>query len=92
MILNLYIEICPHKSKRPLLVSGVYRPPSAKKEYNIILGKNIENAYLENKELIILGDFNIDYLNPDSFLKSISENTSESKSNSTCQVYHPTSV
>ena len=66
---SIWIEICPHKSKRPLVVSGVYRPPSAKKEYNIILGKNIENAYLENKELVILGDFNIDYLNPDSFLK-----------------------
>jgi exonuclease III len=66
---SIWIEICTHKSKRPLLVSGVYRPPSAKKEYKIILGKNIENAYLENKELVILGDFNIDYLNPDSFLK-----------------------
>ena len=66
---SIWIEICPHKSKRPLLVSGVYRLPSAKKEYNIILGKNIENAYLENKELVILGDFNIDYLNSDSFLK-----------------------
>jgi calcineurin-like phosphoesterase family protein len=44
-----------------LLVSGVYRPLSAKKEYNIILGKNIENAYLENKELVILGDFNINW-------------------------------
>jgi hypothetical protein len=30
---SIWIEICPHKSKRPLLVSGVYRPPSAKKEY-----------------------------------------------------------
>jgi hypothetical protein len=62
---SIWFEICPHKSKRSLdlLVSGVYHPPSAKKEYNIILEKNIENAYLENKELVILGDFNIDYLN-----------------------------
>ena len=62
---SIWFGICPHKSERSLglLVSGVYHPPSAKNEYNIILEKNIENAYWENKELVILGDFNIDYLN-----------------------------
>ena len=59
---TLWLQICPHKSKRPILISGVYRPPSANKDYNESLGKNIENAHLQNNELIILGDFNLDYI------------------------------
>ena len=37
----LWLEVYPHKSKRPILISGDYRPTSANKEYNINLGKNI---------------------------------------------------
>ncbi|XP_046844828.1 uncharacterized protein LOC124438678 [Xenia sp. Carnegie-2017] len=56
------LQICPHKSKTPILISGVYRPPSANKDYNESLGKNIENAHLQHNKLIILGDFNLDYI------------------------------
>ena len=51
----LCLEVCPYKSERPILVAGVYRPPSSKSQDDINIGNNIENAYLFNKELIILG-------------------------------------
>ena len=57
----LWFEICPHKSKRPLVVDGIYRPPSYRSEDDKKLGKNIENVYLLNKEIFLLGDFNIDH-------------------------------
>lgn len=61
----LWIEIYPCKSNRSLLVAGLYRPPSNNKEQDKKLGDNIENAYLLNKEMILLGDFNVNYLSPD---------------------------
>ncbi len=65
----LWIEIFPFKSKRSLLIAGVYRPPSSTRSDDIILGKNIECGYLKNKETIILGDFNIDSVNLNIFGK-----------------------
>ncbi|XP_022793559.1 uncharacterized protein LOC111332477 isoform X2 [Stylophora pistillata] len=65
----LWLEVYPHKSKPPLLISGVYRPTSAKREYNINLGKNIENAYLANMELIVKEELNYDFLNSTCFYK-----------------------
>ena len=65
----LWLEVYPHKSKRSLLISGVYRPPSVKQEYNINSGKNIENAHLTNMELIVMGDLNYDFLNSTCFYK-----------------------
>ena len=64
---SLWLEICPHKSRRSLLIAGVYRPPSYKVADDSKLGKNIENAYMSNKEIIVLGDFNIDFLNAGKF-------------------------
>ena len=58
----LWLETCPFKSKRPLLIAGIYRPPSYKVADDKRLGKNIENAHLLNREIVILGDFNIDFL------------------------------
>ena len=60
----LWLEVCPYKSKRHLLIAGVYRPPSSQLQDDIYIGSNIENAYLLNMEMIILGDFNIDILKP----------------------------
>ncbi|PFX22610.1 putative RNA-directed DNA polymerase from transposon BS [Stylophora pistillata] len=40
----LWLETCPFKSKRPLLIAGVYRPPSYKAADDKRLGKNIENS------------------------------------------------
>lgn len=53
----LWLEVFPYKSKRSLLTAGVYRPPSTNTEQDKMLGTNIENAYLLNKEMILLGDF-----------------------------------
>ena len=58
----LWLEVYPHKSKRPILMSGFYRPPSANKEYNINLEKNIEDAFLLNLEMNVMGDINYDFL------------------------------
>lgn len=65
----LWLKVCPHRSNRSLLVSGVYRPPAACKEHSMRIGQNIENAYLKNLEMIIMGDFNIDVLNEPCFSK-----------------------
>ena len=62
---TLWLEVFPYKSKRPLLVASVYRPPSSKRQDDINLCSNFENAYLLNLEIIIMGDFNIDILKPD---------------------------
>ena len=59
----LWIEICPFKSKRSMLIAGVYRPPSSTSQDDANIAKNIEKAYLLNKEMVLLGDFNIDFLN-----------------------------
>ena len=53
----LWLEVCP------LLIAGVYRSPSYKVADDRKLGKNIANAYLLNREIIILVDFNIDFMN-----------------------------
>ena len=42
----LWLEICPYKSKRSLLIAGIYRPPSYKTVDDKRLGKNFENAHL----------------------------------------------
>ena len=62
----LWLQVCPFKSKRPMLFGGVYRPPNSNAHHDIKLADNIEKAYLLNLETIVLGDFNIDYLKPES--------------------------
>ena len=65
----LWPEVNPHKSNRSLFVAGVYRPPSANIDMDKKHGSNIENAKLYNKELVITGDFNVDFMSPDKFYK-----------------------
>ena len=43
------------------LLSTCYRPPSSNKAYNDQIKTSIEKASLENKEMYILGDFNVNY-------------------------------
>lgn len=60
----LWIEAFPFKSKRSLLIAGVYLPsPSSTSHDDTSIAKNIEKAYLLNKEMALLGDFNVDFLN-----------------------------
>ena len=62
-IKTLWLDIFPFNSKRPLLVGALYRLPSSNEDIDSRIEKNIENAYLQNRETIIVGDFNINYLN-----------------------------
>ena len=43
-------------------ILSLYRPPSSNVDIDPRIEKNIENAYLQNRETIIVGDFNINYL------------------------------
>jgi hypothetical protein len=54
----------PH---RPILLGGFYRPPSTCKITDSILESNIEHACLRNQETILVGDFNIDYLDKNTY-------------------------
>ena len=58
----LWLEVCPYRSSHSLFIGGVYRPPSFRVADDKRLGKNIENVHLLNKETILLGDINIDFL------------------------------
>lgn len=59
---TLWLDIFPFNSKRPLLVGALYRPPSSNVDIDSRIERNIENAYLQNRGTIIVGDFNINYL------------------------------
>lgn len=65
----LWLEVCPYKSSRPLFIGGVYRPPYFRVAVDKRLGKNSENVHLLNKETILLGDINIDFLRTMKFQK-----------------------
>ena len=56
----IWLEVCPFKSKRSLLIASIYRPPSYTKADYLSLEANLEGVYLLNKETIFLGDVNID--------------------------------
>ena len=56
----LWIEV-KIPGTEPFLINTCYRPPSANKEYNTSIARNIEKACLDGKEMYIFGDFNIDY-------------------------------
>ncbi len=58
----LWLEVCPFRSKRSLIIGSIYRPPSYEKDQDIALEENIERVDLLNKETIILTDINIDHV------------------------------
>ena len=55
------IEVIQVKSK-PVLVTSLYRPPNTKAEIFDLFNTLIENIDGENKEFILVGDFNCDLL------------------------------
>ena len=55
------IEVIQVKSK-PFLVTSLYRPPNTKAEIFDLINTLIENIDGENKEFILVGDFNCDLL------------------------------
>ena len=60
---NIFIEISIKKSK-PFIFGCFYRPPDSSKypskDFNNLLEENLDEVASENKETIIMGDFNID--------------------------------
>ncbi len=64
-IKNIWLEIKPSKSAN-ILVCTVYRPEDERiPEWNVKFGKEMESAYIENKEIILMGDSNINFLRYD---------------------------
>ena len=65
----VYIEIFVKKSNS-IILGCFYRPPEGSKylsnDFNDRFNENINNALNENKEMIIIGDFNVDYQNKSS--------------------------
>ena len=58
----LWLQICPFKSKRLLLMAGIYRPPDTKAKLDNKLVDNIKGTHLLNSEMISIGDPNINIL------------------------------
>ncbi|CAB3990292.1 Hypothetical predicted protein [Paramuricea clavata] len=64
---SIWLEIFIAKSKS-ILIATFYRPPGSSvyvpNEFNKTFNDMLLNGTKENKEIIILGDFNVDYLKP----------------------------
>ena len=60
----LWLEITPINCK-PFLVGNIYRPPDSKVEFNDRFEEFIDKVIGENKEYILMGDFNKNLLNVD---------------------------
>ena len=58
----LWLEITPEKGKS-LLVGNLYRNPSEKIEWSERSGQFLEHVLVEDKEVILLGNFNKNLLN-----------------------------
>ena len=54
---SLWVELKLPKSK-PILLSTVYRPPDSGRYWVSEFEKQLEQAYAEDKEVILIGDFN----------------------------------
>jgi hypothetical protein len=66
---SLWFNVCPHNSNRPILVGALYRPPSANADADLNIENHIESVYLKSKEIILVGDFNINYLDQSAYSK-----------------------
>ena len=56
---SIWLSVHPHNSNRPILVGALYRPPSTNVEIDSKIEHNIETAYLRNREMILVGDVNV---------------------------------
>ena len=65
----IWLEVCPYKSKRSIILGSFYRPPSSKKDDDIKIEELIERVHLLNKETIIVSDINIDYKDRKNYVK-----------------------
>ncbi len=58
---TLWIELELPKSK-PFILGVVYRPPNSLQSWIDLFEEEFESAHSENKEIILMGDFNIDLI------------------------------
>lgn len=58
----IWIEIV-HSTARNILIGFVYRPPNSKANWLNMFSKNLEMVYQCGKEIVLMGDMNIDLLN-----------------------------
>ena len=59
---SIWIEV-KFKYSKPILVCSAYRPPSSNREWIDTFSRELKGAFSTNdNEVIIMGDFNIDYL------------------------------
>ena len=60
----LWLQVCPLKSKRNILMAAIYRPPNVMCKLIRNWPKTLnEYIIMLNRETILTGDFNIDWLN-----------------------------
>lgn len=53
----IWLEVMQEKGK-PFLIGNIYRPPDSRIEFNDRFEDFIDNVFKENKEIILIGDFN----------------------------------
>ena len=66
---SIWLSVHPHNSNRPILVGALYRPPSTNVEIDSKIEYNIETACLRNREMILVGDVNVNYLDKKTYSK-----------------------
>jgi hypothetical protein len=49
--------------QKPFIVGYIYRPPSSLNSWTEEIEKILETLYVENKEIILFGDFNYNFIN-----------------------------
>lgn len=57
----IWLEMKLDKQK-PLLIGYIYRPPSSLASWNDKIEETLEKIFIENKEMVIFGDFNYNFI------------------------------
>ena len=57
----LLLEV-KHEYQKPFFLAYTYRPPSSNHTWTLEFENILEQIYIENKEIVLLGDFNINLL------------------------------
>ena len=71
-----WIEVCfPHS--RPILIGCIYRPPDCKNDFFDELNQILNKIMDENKEIYLMGDFNINALTSNLLFTKLTDITSE---------------
>ena len=61
----IWVEVKLEKQK-PFILGYIYRPPSSPASWNDNIETVLETLYAENKEIILFGDFNFNFVNSNS--------------------------